>query len=125
MKIRVNNIECRLSRTGRYEFVKWSVNEYYGNEEKMVNEDGFERLDFGLGAFALRKNGRTIHSSCFENPETCYVVAYLEYDKSEGCCDMTTVGPRLLELKKKDIKAFFKVYEIAEELIRLKNNGQI
>jgi hypothetical protein len=38
---------------------------------------------------------------------------------------MTTVGPRLLELKKKDIKAFFKVYEIAEELIRLKNNGQI
>jgi hypothetical protein len=42
MKIRVNNIECRLSRTGRYEFVKWSPNEYFGNEEKMVNEDGFE-----------------------------------------------------------------------------------
>jgi hypothetical protein len=38
---------------------------------------------------------------------------------------MTTVGPRLLELKKKDKKAFFKVYEIAEELIRLENNGQI
>jgi len=125
MKIRVNNIECRLSSTGRYEFVKWSVNEYYGNKEKMVNEDGFELFDYGKGQFSLRKNGRTIHSSCFENPETCYVVAYLEYDKNEGCCDMTTVGPRLLELKKKDIKAFFKVYEIAEELIRLENNGQI
>jgi hypothetical protein len=118
MKIRINNIECRFSH-GRYDIIKWYPNDYYGKEEKMIEEEGYERIEYGSGGFGLKKDHHTIDSSCFQNPESCYTVAYLEYDDDEQCCDLTTVGPRLLKLKKKDRKAFFQVYKIADEAIRL------
>jgi hypothetical protein len=118
MKIRIDNIECRFSH-GRYDIIKWYPNDYYGKEEKMIEEDGYERVEYGNGGFGLRKDHHTIDSSCFQNPESCYTVAYLEYDDDEQCCDLTTVGPRLLKLKKKDRKAFFQVYKMADEAIRL------
>ena len=68
--------------------------------------------------FSFKKSHHSIHGSCFKNPESCYTIATLHYDKSEGCCDMKPVGPRLLELKKQDRKDFFKVYKIAEKNIR-------
>tara|TARA_R110000822_G_scaffold121475_1_gene255296 strand:- start:123 stop:494 length:372 start_codon:yes stop_codon:yes gene_type:complete len=118
MKIRIDNIECRFSH-GRYDIIKWYPNDYYGKEEKMIEEEGYERIEYGSGGFGLTKDHRTIDSSCFKNPESCYTIAYLEYDDDENCCDLTTVGPRLLKLKKKDRKAFFQVYKIADEAIRL------
>ena len=120
MKIRIDNIECRFSH-GRYDIIKWYPNDYYGKEEKMIEEEGYERIEYGKGGFGLKKDHHTIDSSCFKNPESCYTVAYLEYDDDEQCCDLTTVGPRLLKLKKKDRKAFFQVYKIADEVIRLEN----
>jgi len=54
----------------------------------------------------------------FSSPETCYTVATLTYDADEYCCEMKTVGPRLLELDKSDRVDFFAVYEYAEDRIR-------
>jgi hypothetical protein len=42
----------------------------------------------------------------------------LHYDDDEGCCDLNTVGARLLELDQKDRADFFAVYEYAEDRIK-------
>jgi hypothetical protein len=119
MKIRIDNIECRC-KDGRYDIIKWYTNKYYGSEEAMI-ADGWNRVDHDNGDWALRKDWSTIYSSCFKNPETCYTIATLEYSTGEGCCDLITVGSRVLDLKKKDRKAFFKVYRLAEKQIRQDN----
>ena len=116
MRIRINQIECRFSQ-GRYEIVKWYPNSYYGAEERYL-ADGYERVEGENGTWSMRTRCHSIHSSCFENPESCYTVATLNYRKSEGCCDMTTVGSRLLELSKPERADFFAVYEYAEDRIR-------
>lgn len=115
MIIRVENIECRFSQ-GRYEIVKWYPNTYYGAEEKMI-EEGWERAEVNGSYYGMRKGNCTVSASCFVNPESCYTIATLHYDADERCCDMTTVGTRLLRLKKKDRKSFFKVYKLAEKAI--------
>ena len=53
--------------------------------------------------------------------ETCYVIAWLKYDKKEGCCDLESVGPRLLELNDEDRKDFFEVYKIADLKMNIVN----
>jgi hypothetical protein len=110
VRIRINDIECRFNQ-GRYEIVKWQPNVYFGKEQEYIDNgwvlsDGFYRL-----------NNTNIQATCFENPETCYTIATLHYDKGEGCCDMKTVGPRLLDLNKDDRFDFFSVYEYAENRI--------
>lgn len=110
MKIRINQIECRFSQ-GRYEIVCWQPNSYYNKQEEYL-ADGWERS----GGF-YRKNNTSISEGCFVNPETCYTVATLHYDDDEGCCDMRTVGPRLLQLNRKHREDFFAVYELAEDRI--------
>jgi hypothetical protein len=114
MKIRVNNIECRFSQS-RYEFVKWQPNHYYGKREEYIAE-GWQ----SDGGF-LRRNNTSIQESIFNSPETCYTIATLKYDADEMCCDMNTVGARLLQLDETDRKDFFAVYELAEERIREEN----
>jgi hypothetical protein len=52
------------------------------------------------------------------NPESCYTIATLHYDGDEGCCDMKTIGPRLLQLSKPERDDFFTVYEYAEDRIQ-------
>lgn len=116
MKIRLGNIECRFSQE-RYEIVKWSPNSYFGAEEKMLAA-GYERVEYPAGGFSYKKPYATIDGSCFKNPESAYTIATLHYDEGEGCCDMRTIGPRLLELDKVDRKEFFKVYKRAEKYIR-------
>ena len=119
MNIRIENIECRFLHN-RYDVVKWYPNTYYGAEENLFKE-GYEKVDYADGSFALKKDYHTIHASCFANKESCYSVATLEYDKDERCVDMITVGPRLLNLNKEDRKSFFQVYKIADEVIRSQN----
>jgi len=119
MKIRIDNIECRFSQ-GRYEIIKWYPNAYYGTEERMI-EEGWERVEVNGEYHGMRKDNCTVTASCFVNPESAYTVATLEYHKSEGWCNMKTVGTRLLELNKKNRKAFFKVYKLAEKAIRQEN----
>lgn len=116
MKIRLGDIECRFSQN-RYEIVKWLKNEYYRAEQKMI-DDGYERVDYPNGEFAFKKTSHTIDGSCFKNPESCHTIASLKYSVGEKCCDLITVGARLLDLNKQDRKDFFKVYKIAEKNIR-------
>ena len=111
MRIRINNIECRFSQ-GRYEIIKWQPNCYFEKEQ--------EYLDNGYvleGGF-YRNGNLSIQATFFSLPETCYTVATLTYDADEYCCEMKTVGPRLLELDKTDRADFFAVYEYAEDRIR-------
>ena len=116
MRIRINNIECRFSQE-RYEIVKWFTNPHYGAEERYI-ADGYERVESNDGRWSISKPGHSIHSSCFQNPESCYTIATLRYRSGEGNCDLTTVGDRLLELSKAERNDFFAVYEYAENRIR-------
>ena len=116
MRIRINQIECRFSQS-RYEFVKWQPNCYYGKQEDYINEGWI--LDGGF--FRNVSNNVSIQASIFDLPETCYTIATLHYDDDERCCDMKTVGARLLQLDETDRKDFFAVYELAEERIREEN----
>ena len=111
MRIRINQIECRFSQ-GRYEIVKWYPNSYYGKEQEYV-DNGWE-----VGEEFYRLNNTSIHKNCFANPESCYTIATLHYDADEGCCDMKTIGPRLLQLSKPERDDFFAVYEYAEDRIQ-------
>ena len=113
MRVRINNIECRFSQ-GRYEIVKWQRNLYYGKQEDYITEGWI--LDGGF--FRNRSNNVSIQASAFDMPETCYTIATLHYDDDEGCCDMKTIGPRLLDLDKPELNDFFAVYEYAEDRIR-------
>ena len=122
MKIRIDNIECRFNQ-GRYEILKWYTNEYFGAEDRMIAE-GYEKVDYGKGEWSMKKDWHSVHQSCFKNPESAYTVATLKYNTGEGCCELTTVGTRLLDLKKADRKAFFKVYKLAEKAIRRENQNE-
>ena len=117
MRIRINQIECRFSQ-GRYEIVKWQPNSYYNKQEEYL-ADGWERS----GGF-YRKGCTNVSEGCFVNPESCYTVATLHYEDGEGCCDMKTIGPRLLELDRTDREDFFAVYELAEDRIREEARNQ-
>ena len=103
-RLRIDNIELRKInyKDSPYEFVKWYPNTYYKQEEKMLSE-GY--TDTG---YSLRKDNVSVSYSCFENPESCYVVAWLEKDK-EGCY-LRTVGDRLLELSKEERDTLFEIY---------------
>jgi hypothetical protein len=116
MKIRIDNIELRVTDIG-YHIIKWYPNEYYGAEDRMI-KDGWEKVEYSNNEWAMKKDWSSIHASCFKNPESCYTIARLEYFSGEGCCELTTVGTRVLDLKKKDRKTFFKVYKLAERAIR-------
>ncbi len=117
MKIRINQIECRHSQ-GRYELIKWFANSHYGSEERLIAE-GFVRVENPeTKTWSMKRNNYSIHSSCFENAESCYTIATLYYDRSEGCCELKTVGARLLELNRIEREDFFAVYELAEERIQ-------
>ena len=111
MRIRINQIECRFSQ-GRYEIVKWFPNSYYGKEQEYVDNG------YVLSGGFYRNANVSISESCFENPESCCTIATLHYNDDEGCCDMQTIGPRVLELSKPDRTDFFAVYEYAEDRIR-------
>jgi hypothetical protein len=119
MRVRINNIECRLSY-GRYEIIKWYTNDYYGAEESMISE-GWEKVTWENGDWSMKKGNCQVNSSCFKNPESAYTIATLDYSRGEGCCDLTTVGPRLLELPEEDREDFFLVYRLSEDKIKLEN----
>lgn len=115
MKVRINNIECRLLN-GHYEIVKWFPNEYYNAEQKLI-EEGYKKITYENGDWSMKNGSITITGSCFKNPESCCVIAWLRYDGNEFCTDLESVGDRLLKLNKKEREDFFTVYELADRLI--------
>jgi hypothetical protein len=111
MQVRINSIECRFNQ-GRHEIVKWQPNHYFNKQQEYL-DDGWVLVD---GFF--KKDNISIQAYIFDKPETCYTVATLHYDADEQCCDLRTVGPRLLDLDATDRNDFFEVYEISEKKIR-------
>jgi len=118
MNIRIDNIECKPTdyKDREYQIVKWGVNPYYGNVEKMMDE-GYTKVEYDNGEWGLTKDFCTIHGSCFKNPETCYVIAWLKPNHKEPDIDMETVGNRVLDLEQNELNTFMRVYRIAHELI--------
>jgi hypothetical protein len=111
MRIRINNIECRFSQS-RYEIVKWQPNHYYGKLQEYL-DSGYD-LEDGFLCYTTHR----IQASIFERPETCYTIATLYYDADEACCDLKSVGARLLDLDRTERVDFFAVYEYAEDRIK-------
>ena len=119
MKIRINDFECRSSiyREDEYEMVKWEINQYYGQEKFLIEWEGYEKVGNDSSNWGLRKGSHTINSSCFKNPETCYVIATLKLNRREPDVDMETVGSRLLDLEPNELTEFMKVYRLAQDMI--------
>jgi len=125
IKVRINNVEfrnnCNINPSiDNGEFIVWSPNERYGKIQEYLDKGYINEGDH------LRSpNGAYISLSLFEHKEICCVIAWLKYDKKEGCCTLESVGPRLLDLneeQKKDFKDFFEVYAIAEKKMIEVNN---
>ena len=122
MKIRIENIECRFSQN-QYEFVKWYPNKYYGTKAQLIAE-GYELIVSQDDDFSLVKHNHHIHGSCFQSPESCYVIATIVYDKNEHCTEIQSVGSRLLDLTKKERNNFFEVYAYADKQIKKENKNK-
>jgi len=116
MKIRIENIECRFSQN-QYEFVRWYPNKYFGTKDKLIAE-GYELHNIHDDNFILTKGNHTIHDSCFLNPESCFTIATIVYDKKEYYTEIKSVGNRLLGLTKKERNYFFEVYKYADKQIK-------
>jgi hypothetical protein len=121
MKIRIENIECRFSQN-QYEFVRWYPNKYYGTKNKLI-EEGYQLHNIHDDNFILTKGNHTIHDSCFLNPESCFTIATIVYDKKEYYTEIKSVGNRLLGLTKKERNYFFEVYKYADKQIRKENKS--
>ena len=122
MKIRIENIECRFSQN-QYEFVKWYPNKYYGTKAQLIAE-GYKLIVSQDDDFSLVKHNHHIHGSCFQSPESCYVIATIVYDKNEYCTEIQSVGSRLLDLTKKERNNFFEVYAYADKQIKKENKNK-
>lgn len=123
MKIRINNIGARKpayigqppkDAYRRLSIVQYYPNQYYGKLEEYL-ADGWEYVDDGT---RLRKDNCSISASMFNLEELCMSIADIEYDPSEGCTDLETVGERILYLSKQNREDFFEVYELAARKLR-------
>jgi len=123
MKIRINNIGARppvyigkppADVHRRLSIVQYYPNQYYRKLEEYL-ADGWEYVDNNT---RLKKDNCLIGVSSFNNEELCMVVADVEYDSSEDCTDLKTVGERVLNLSKQNREDFFEVYELAARKLR-------
>lgn len=122
IKIRINNIEFITRKPDDIssgEFIIWEKNKYYGNRDGMLAA-GWVETESGV----VKEGNYHIHNSMFEQAELCYTVGYLRYDKREGCCDLKSVGPRVLNLSEEDRVTFFEVYGLAEKKMKEANNHE-
>ena len=66
-----------------------------------------------------------MQKSLFSLSETCITIGYLEANKNENCCELTSVGPRILDLTPLERNDFFEVYTLAEtKLLTLSNESE-
>lgn len=119
LNIRINNLQFRSTSQSRGEFIKWSVNSLY-NKLLEYPDNGWE--DHGE---VITKGHVSMGKSLFSLPETCIVIAWLEADNDSQCCELTSVGPRILELSLPERDDFFEVYTLAEtKLLKLSNESE-
>lgn len=110
IKIRVNHIEFRDISDTEGQFVQFTPNQYYGKLQQYL-DNGWE--DKGDRITCSDPYKHSICKSLFDLEETCYVIAWLKYDKKEDVCDLTTVGDRLLYVK--TFEDFIEVYRMADK----------
>jgi hypothetical protein len=110
INIRINDIQFRDIAETRGEFICWQSNQYYGKLEEFLGKGWEERNGVVISNTPFITS---MSKTLFEVKETCYVVAFLEYDKKEGVCNLTTVGNRLLGLE--NVSTFMEVYELADK----------
>lgn len=119
LTIRINNLQFRSTSQSSGEFIKWSVNSLH-NKLLEYLDNGWE--DHGDH---ITKGHVSMGKSLFSLPETCIVIAFLEACPDENCCELTSVGPRLLDLSSSERDEFFEVYTLAEtKLLNLSNESQ-
>ena len=110
ISIRIDNTEFKTLNKTEGQFVCWSPNPDYGKLEAYLN-DGWE----DSGDLITKKS--PFHYSMSKNrfslKETCYVVAFLRYNKKEDVCELNTVGERLLHIKSNE--DFMEVYRLANK----------
>lgn len=107
--IRIENIELKKSKykDSYYEFVKWYPNPHYKQEENLIGDGYVWQQEF------LSKGNYHIHMSCFEHPESCYVIASLKKDNDGWYLE--TVDSRLLDLSIEERNIFFDIYKKADK----------
>lgn len=118
-KIRINNIEVRplpQDDEEKYmaEIVCYYPNPYYGNEDKYIKSK--TDPDFYIYPDNLYCK---VHISCFKNPESCYVVAFVTNGEEP---DIRTVGDRPWTLNEKDEEDFKQIIKMIYDLIYHRNN---
>ena len=119
LHIRINNLQFRSTSQSSGEFIKWSVNPLHNNLLSYL-DNGWE--DHGD---RITKSHCSMQKSLFSLPETCITIAFLEANKNENCCDLSSVGPRILELSLQERNDFFEVYTLAEtKLLTLSNESE-
>ena len=119
LNIRINNLQFRSTSQSSGEFIKWSVNSLYNNLLSYL-DNGWE--DHGDH---ITKSHCSMQKSLFSLPETCITIGYLEADKDSTCCNLSSVGPRILELSLSERNDFFEVYTLAEtKLLALSNESE-
>lgn len=119
MKIRINNIEFRKYTSTKqknplYEIIKWSTNPYYGKEEEYRKKGYIDNF----GGSWLQKDGHSIDKYFFLNPESCYVLAFIEKGSEEW--ELKSVGERLLDLTPDEWIEFGEVYKLGQNKLNKK-----
>lgn len=125
IKIRIGNLELRKAvnifnkepEHPSYHIDKWESNPYYKQERKYIKD----------GDFYKPKNceySYRIHKNCFKNPESCYSIAYFNWDK-EGFYELRFVGDRPIKLNKEERELFWKLISIGDDILNKMNNAEI
>ena len=118
LNIRINNLQFRSTSQSSGEFIKWSVNPLHNNLLSYLDNGWEDHGDY------ITKSHCSMQKSLFSLPETCIVIAWLKADKDSNCCNLSSVGPRILELSLSERNDFFEVYTLAEtKLLTLSNES--
>jgi hypothetical protein len=129
--IRINDIELRSYKQIKvkgqkphktnigFEIVKWETNLYYGkeNDYRPPNEEYPDSYRSKTSDLIF------ISTSCFKNPQSCYVIYFFEdLDDDDHIC-LRSVGDRPYTLNKEDRKILNKIIKIGfKQLIKQLNN---
>jgi hypothetical protein len=119
LNIRINNLQFRSTSQSSGEFIKWSVNSLYNNLLSYLDNGWEDHVE------VITKGHISMQKSLFSLPETCITIGYLGANKNENCCELTSVGPRILDLTLLERNDFFEVYTLAEsKLLALSNESE-
>ena len=110
INVRINNIEFRTTGKSKGEIIQWLPNHYYGKLSDYLESGEWSES----GGNCIVSKGGSIDKNLFKNEQYCIVVAWLQYEEANECCDMSTVGPRVLNLSQEERDTFFEVYELAD-----------